>query len=98
MKKLIFLFQIVLLGCIQCTQKPEVQVVKVPVYSCPVVEIPEKPNLALNEINEKSQDSFVLKSYGRSIDQLINYQNSLISIIQKQNELSENSKLHQNDK
>jgi hypothetical protein len=28
--------------------------VKVPVYSCPVVEIPEKPNLALNDINEKS--------------------------------------------
>ena len=98
MKKLILLFQIVLLGCIQCTQKPEVQAVNVPVYSCHIVEIPEKPNLALNDINEKSQDSFVLKSYGRSIDQLINYQNSLTSIIQKQNELSENSKLHQNDK
>ena len=94
--KYLFIFCLAILT--GCTQKPEIQVVKVPVYSCPMVDIPKKPKLDLEKITNDSSDVIVLKSYGRSIDQLINFQNNLLDILKKQNELSEHSKLHQNDK
>lgn len=87
MKKLLIFIPFILLGC---TSKPKIELVHVPVYHQVKLELPSKPNLAIENITNKSQDLDVLKAYGRSIDQLINYSNTLVDIILKNNELQSN--------
>ena len=87
MKKLLFLLSFLLLGC---TSKPKIEIVHVPVSHPIVLEIPERPDLAIQKITEKSQNSDVIKAYGRTVDQLIIYSNILIRIIEKNNELQQN--------
>lgn len=51
MKKLLFLLSFLLLGC---TSKPKIEIVHVPVSHPIVLEIPERPDLAIQKITEKS--------------------------------------------
>lgn len=76
-------------GCSSKDSEIKIERVEVPVYSCPIIDIPERPILALERISKASKDAEVMKAYGRTVDQLLNYSDVLIGVIKKQNELSD---------
>lgn len=57
--------------------KTQTVVVSKPVIYCPAPKIPTKPKLAIQSISPQSQNADVLRAYGQSVEQLINYSNSL---------------------
>lgn len=75
-KKLV-LVSCIILGLTGCATKTKIQKVEVPVYSCPSPILPQKPELSIYKINEKTTDQEVLRLYGHTVDQLLIYTDSL---------------------
>nr|DAF17640.1 MAG TPA: TRAF PROTEIN, TRAO PROTEIN, TRAN ADHESION, BACTERIAL SECRETION.5A [Caudoviricetes sp.] len=57
--------------------KTQTVIVNKPVIYCPAPKIPAKPKLAIQSISPQSPNSDVLRAYGQSVEQLINYSNTL---------------------
>lgn len=83
MKKLLLILPTLLL--IGCVNQPQKKVVEVPIYSCPKPIIPSYPDLAIYQITTKSNDSEVLKAYGKSLDQLLLHVDSLTKQLNQYN-------------
>jgi len=57
--------------------KPKEQII----MHCPSPQLPEKPKLEIEKLNAKASEGEVLRAYGVSLEQTINYSNTLENII-----------------
>lgn len=77
MIKRLILSIFIILSLSGCATKTKIQKVEVPIYSCPSPILPQKPDLSIYKINEKTTDQEVLRMYGHTVDQLLIYTDSL---------------------
>jgi hypothetical protein len=81
MEKLIILMCVLLVGCATTTPEIQIKEVMVPQLYCPVPPEISKPDLPINTITETDDIGDVVIKYKATVKALIDYSESLESII-----------------